>query len=172
MTADSSEASESSGGESIRPAPSDVARHKSFLHCNVADDSLMVRRRSPGSALALSGAPSRTMRPQAALIHQDAAKPPLLRIEGGGAQLSDCAAHLVSRSAPGHLARAMRRCSGPRARYDPMFARNHRASPPADIMAAPRSIRCERGIYSSRHAGRATDKSRFDREDRSVPDAA
>jgi len=40
---------------------------------------LMVRRRSPGSALALSGAPSRTMRKAYRSILRDAAKTPLLR---------------------------------------------------------------------------------------------
>jgi hypothetical protein len=41
----------------------------------------MVRRRTPGNALALSGAPSRTMRPRT-LILRDAAKWPLLRMRG------------------------------------------------------------------------------------------
>src|SRR3984957_12590395 len=41
----------------------------------------MVRRRSPDSALALSGAPSRTVRPPG-LILRDAAKQPLLRMRG------------------------------------------------------------------------------------------
>jgi putative endonuclease len=42
----------------------------------------MVRRRSPGRALALSVAPCRTMRARRGLILRDAAKKPLLRMRG------------------------------------------------------------------------------------------
>ena len=52
-----------------------------------------------------------------------------------------------SRSSPGRLAPARRRCSRSRARYDRPSARNRRAIPPAGITAAPRNIRCRGEVF-------------------------